>query len=191
MQKVLTDGFRLKHCAKFNLELLNRKDYPILKKRGIGPNVFKFASMAIIDCMKDPYYCFSYPSYQYLADQVLVGKTSISDHIHLVENSGLFLVTKLSAKGCKQFVWERYDQRISPNYPRGPVVYEINFDSPFWRTLKTKIDSGKKGTRLKVPRDVITAMLARTFGASKVSATYPRGEAAALEKQGKAILRVS
>lgn len=166
MHKVLKDNSRLKYCGQFNMEQINSKDYPILKKRGIGPNIFKFASIAIIDCMKDPFYCFSYPSYQYIAGKVLVGKTSISDHIHLVENSGLFQMKKLSAKDCKSYLWRTYGQPISTSYPKGPAVYEINYYSPFWATLKTKISSGAKGTKLRVPKKVVAAMLEQAFGKS-------------------------
>ena len=164
MHKIFKDNSRLKYSGQFNLELLNKKDYPILKKRGIGPNIFKYASIAIIDCMRYPYYCFSYPSYQYLADKVLVGKTSISDHIHLVENSGLFRVKKLSARDCKRHLWINYGHQVSTKYPKGPAIYEINYNSPFWSWLQNKFESPTtKGTKPKVPQQVMAAMLERAF----------------------------
>ena len=192
MPNVIKDNARLKYCAQFNLgPLLNTKDYPILKKRGVGPSVFKYASLGIIDCMKDPYYSFSYPSYQYLAETVLCGKTSVSDHIHLVENSGLFHVKRLSAKDCKSYLWRTYGQAISTTYPRGPAIYEINFNSPFWQTLKAKIDSGRKGARLTVPKKVVAAMLERAFGVPPTLPVYPRPQVVASSEQRNAILRVS
>ena len=168
---MLQNSFRLKCCAKFNLELLNAKEFPILKKRGVGPIVFKFASLAIIDCMTEPDYSFSYPSYRYLADRVLLGKTSISEHIRLVENSGLFRVKKLSADACKDYLWLKYGHSITTNYPRGPAVYEINYQSPFWAVLKEKIDKGLKGTRLKVPQKEMEKVLDLVFHSPKSRVT--------------------
>jgi hypothetical protein len=121
--------------------------------------------------MTGPDHSFSYPSYKYLADRVLLGKTSINDHIHLIKNSGLFRVTKLSADVCKDYLWQKYGHSITTNYPRGPAVYEINYHSPFWVVLKEKIDKGLKGTRLKVPQKAMARVLDLAFHSPKSQVT--------------------